>query len=55
MSRMWPPGNRALTTDIEPYVAAKGTPRFPLADPNPLDLIGRIAAELPGERVTGPG
>src|SRR5512146_1401847 len=38
-----PSGDRTLMTDIEPYVAAKGTLRFPLADPIPLDLIGRVA------------
>jgi uncharacterized protein YdhG (YjbR/CyaY superfamily) len=29
--------------EVKPYVASKGTLRFPLAEPVPLRLIGRIA------------
>lgn len=41
-----PSGDPALTAELAPYVAAKGTLRFPLAEPIPLDLVGRIATEL---------
>jgi uncharacterized protein YdhG (YjbR/CyaY superfamily) len=33
----------ALEHDIAPYVVSKGTMRFPLSQPVPLKLIGRIA------------
>ncbi len=33
-----------LGEEVAPYVAGKGTLRFPVAQPLPLDLIGRIVA-----------
>jgi uncharacterized protein YdhG (YjbR/CyaY superfamily) len=48
-----PSGDAALAADLVPYVAAKGTLRFPLDRPVPIDLIKRIAAELVRERLTG--
>jgi uncharacterized protein YdhG (YjbR/CyaY superfamily) len=33
-----------LDKEIEPYKAGKGTLRFPLTDPIPYDLIGRLVA-----------
>jgi uncharacterized protein YdhG (YjbR/CyaY superfamily) len=33
----------AFEQDIAPYVVSKGTMRFPLSQPVPLKLIGRIA------------
>jgi uncharacterized protein YdhG (YjbR/CyaY superfamily) len=33
----------AFKTDLAPYVVDKGTIRFPLAQPIPMKLIGRIA------------
>jgi uncharacterized protein YdhG (YjbR/CyaY superfamily) len=37
-----PEGDKALQRDLEPYKAAKGTLRFPLDKPMPLDLIERL-------------
>jgi uncharacterized protein YdhG (YjbR/CyaY superfamily) len=48
-----PSGDPGLAADLAPYVAAKGTLRFPLDQPIPLDLIGRIAVELVRERLAG--
>ena len=45
-----PSGDAALTADLAPYLAAKGTLRFPLAQPMPLELIGRVATALLGQR-----
>lgn len=50
-----PSGDPALTAELAPYVAAKGTLRFPLTGPIPLDLIGRVAAQLVRERPAGKG
>ena len=36
----------ALATKLEPYLAGKGTLKFPLSKPIPYDLIGRVAAAL---------
>ena len=36
----------ALATKLEPYLAGKGTLKFPLNKPIPYDLIGRVAAAL---------
>lgn len=33
---------------LEPYVAGKGTLKFPLREPVPYDLVGRVAAALRG-------
>ena len=48
-----PSGDAALTAELEPHVAAKGTLRFPLAKPMPLALIGMVAAELLRQRQAG--
>jgi uncharacterized protein YdhG (YjbR/CyaY superfamily) len=39
-----PEGDDALQRELEPYKAAKGTLRFPLDRPMPLDLIERLTA-----------
>ena len=39
-----PAGDEALQRDLAPYVAAKGTLRFPLDKPIPYDLIERLTA-----------
>ena len=41
-----PVGDEALQQAVEPYKAAKGTLKFPLAKPIPYDLIARVAVEL---------
>jgi uncharacterized protein YdhG (YjbR/CyaY superfamily) len=44
---VYPIGDALLTAfgdELEPYVVSKGTLRFPLAAPMPLDLIGRVAS-----------
>lgn len=46
-----PSGDPALSAELAPYVASKGTLRFPLAGPVPLDLIGRVVAQLARERL----
>jgi uncharacterized protein YdhG (YjbR/CyaY superfamily) len=35
---------------MAPYVAGKGTLKFPLSEPIPYDLIERVAARLLEER-----
>jgi uncharacterized protein YdhG (YjbR/CyaY superfamily) len=35
-----------LTGELTPYLAAKGTLKFPLSQPIPYPLIGRVAAVL---------
>jgi uncharacterized protein YdhG (YjbR/CyaY superfamily) len=39
-----PEGDDALRKDMSPYVAAKGTLRFPLDEPIPLPLIERLTS-----------
>lgn len=41
-----PAGDEAFETELAPYRAAKGTLRFPLDQPIPYGLIGRIAKQL---------
>jgi len=41
-----PTGDPDLTRDLTPYLAAKGTLKFPLGQPVPYSLIGRVAAGL---------
>jgi uncharacterized protein YdhG (YjbR/CyaY superfamily) len=36
----------ALAAELEPYLAGRGTLKFPLNKPIPYDLIGRVAARL---------
>jgi uncharacterized protein YdhG (YjbR/CyaY superfamily) len=45
-----PSGDPDLDAAIEPYKAGKGTLKFPLGDPIPYELIGRIAKALAGGR-----
>ena len=39
-----------LTQELAPYLAAKGTLRFPLGQPVPYPLIGRVAGVLARQR-----
>jgi len=50
-----PAGDADLTTDLAPYLAAKGTLRFPLGKPIPYPLIGRVAAALARQRAAPKG
>ena len=45
-----PEGDATLDEAMAPYVAGKGTLKFPLAEPIPYDLIERVAARLLEER-----
>jgi len=45
-----PGGDAVLTRELAPYRAGKGTLRFPLDRPMPLELIGRVAARLLEQR-----
>ena len=45
-----PEGDAVLDGEMEPYIAGKGTLKFPLAEPIPYDLIERVAARLLEER-----
>ena len=45
-----PAGDADLTTELTPYLAARGTLRFPLGQPVPYPLIGRVAGALARER-----
>lgn len=45
-----PRGDAALDRDLAPHRAGKGTLRFPLDRPIPLELIGRVAARLLEQR-----
>jgi uncharacterized protein YdhG (YjbR/CyaY superfamily) len=42
--------DEALARDIAPHRAGKGTLRFPLGEPMPLELIGRVAIRLLEQR-----
>jgi uncharacterized protein YdhG (YjbR/CyaY superfamily) len=48
-----PSGDEALDAELAPHVAAKGTLRFRLDRPIPLELIARIATRLAGSRTSG--
>jgi uncharacterized protein YdhG (YjbR/CyaY superfamily) len=45
-----PRGDEAFEREIAPYLAAKGTLKFPLGKPVPYELIGTVAARLADER-----
>jgi len=45
-----PAVNAQLDKEIERYKAGKGTLRFPLNEPIPYELIGRLAAAALGNR-----
>ena len=50
-----PHGDEALVRALEPYRSGKGTLAFPLGEPVPYDLIGRVAAGFREQRGAGPG
>jgi len=41
-----PDGDADLVRDLAPYSSGKGTLKFPLADPMPLELVRRVVVEL---------
>jgi uncharacterized protein YdhG (YjbR/CyaY superfamily) len=41
-----PEVDESLEEEIRPYLSGKGTLKFPLDEPLPLDLIGRVTAAL---------
>jgi uncharacterized protein YdhG (YjbR/CyaY superfamily) len=45
-----PPVEGELATAIEPYLAGKGTLKFPLAKPIPYDLISQLAEAFVASR-----
>ena len=45
-----PQADEELAREIAPYQAGKGTLKFPLDEPMPLDLIKRVAARLLEQR-----
>jgi len=45
-----PEGDEALQQALTPYVSGKGTVKFPLSQPMPLDLVQRIVEALVAER-----
>lgn len=45
-----PAGDEEFQAAIAPFVAGKGTARFPLADPVPYPLIARMTELLAAER-----
>ncbi|MDB5542344.1 MAG: hypothetical protein JWQ89_4071 [Devosia sp.] len=48
-----PRGDPALEADLAPYREAKGTLRFPLDRPVPLDLVRRVVAARLAEIAAG--
>lgn len=48
---VYPPvqGDRQLQQELKRYRGEKGNLRFPLSEPMPLELIGRVARELSRE------
>ncbi len=49
-----PTGDDEVAQRLEPYRSGKGTLKFPLSQPIPYDLIGRLATRY-SERRTGSG
>ncbi|NEA30075.1 DUF1801 domain-containing protein [Streptomyces sp. SID13031] len=45
-----PPVEGELAAALEPYLAGKGTLKFPLAEPIPYDLIARLAEAFVASR-----
>ena len=45
-----PTAEADLTRELAPYLAAKGTLKFPLGQPVPYPLIGRVAGALAQQR-----
>ncbi|MBV8370096.1 MAG: DUF1801 domain-containing protein [Candidatus Eremiobacteraeota bacterium] len=48
-----PKGDAAFRRRIDPYRAGKGTLKFPLKQPLPLDLIASVVQQLIAERRKG--
>ena len=48
-----PAADEAFEREMAPYLAGKGTLKFPLKDPIPYDLIGRVASLLARRRLDG--
>ena len=46
-----PEGDAYLDEEMAPYVAGKGTLKFPLSEPIPYELVERVAARLLEERI----
>ena len=44
-----PETEAARPAELEPYLAGKGTLKFPLNKPIPYELIGRVAAAWPSD------
>lgn len=44
-----------LEAEVAPYRAAKGTLRFPLKQPVPIELVERVVGELLRQRLAGEG
>ena len=49
-----PAADPAFAQELAPYLASKGTLRFPLSRPVPYDLIGQVAALLARQRAARP-
>jgi len=47
-----PTMSAALEDEVAPYRGAKNTVRFPLREPIPYDLIGRVVSEVVTRRAT---
>ncbi|WP_426004945.1 iron chaperone [Paenarthrobacter sp. NyZ202] len=45
-----PHADKELASELEPYLAGKGTLKFVLAKPIPYGMIGRVAAQLAAEK-----
>lgn len=50
-----PEGEDELTAAVAPYLAGKGTLKFPLAQPIPYELIEQVAQRLYEERTDAAG
>ncbi len=48
-----PTGDAGLAQELTPYLASRGTLRFPLSQPVPYPLVGRVAAALAQQRGRG--
>jgi uncharacterized protein YdhG (YjbR/CyaY superfamily) len=47
-----PDRDDALTRELQPYLSGKGTLKFPLDEPLPLELIGKVADALVRRRLS---
>jgi uncharacterized protein YdhG (YjbR/CyaY superfamily) len=48
-----PDGDEAFEAEIAPFRSVRSTARFPLNDPVPYDLVGRMVALLAAQRANG--